>query len=91
VPFSGSDFPVTARFYFHMHDDTPAFHGDGSLDLLGGAVALAESRQTAWGLIYDLRHEVKYLFGLECRDHQEGRPEPVHSSVRRSPRAEGQA
>jgi len=46
------------RFYFHVHDGTHAFLDDGGLDLPGEAAALAEARQTAWALIYDLQHKV---------------------------------
>jgi hypothetical protein len=49
---------MMARFYFHVHDGTHAFLDDGGLDLPGEAAALTEARQTAWALMYDLRHEV---------------------------------
>ena len=58
MPFSTSNFPVMARFYFHVHDGTRAFLDDGGLDLPGEAAALAEARQMAWALMHDLRHEV---------------------------------
>ena len=58
MPFSRSDYPVMARFYFHVHDGICTFHYDGGLDLPGEVAALAEARQTAWALMYDLRHEL---------------------------------
>jgi hypothetical protein len=45
------------RFYFHVHDGTHAFLDDSGPDLPDEAAALAEARQVAWTLIYDLQHE----------------------------------
>ncbi len=49
---------MMARFYFHVHDGTHSFLDDGGPDLPDEAAALAEARQVAWTLIYDLQHEV---------------------------------